>query len=195
MTTTNTTMLSCSRMYQKVQHWRRCVVPQPCGVAGRTHTYILYLMLCFSFCTHPCPITDLNMSSKQQIHWFAPVSVLLALIVVFLFALSHHIFYRHLEHRHVPNENRTIAGVEVPQQEINLFAGTAFAFLVKAFLAIAVGIAYAQVFWRDLMVASTPLTVAKINTIFSLPSSLVSLFSVLHWWRSPLLFALGLLIW
>ena len=179
MTTTNTTMLSFSLMYQKVQHWRRCVVPQPCGVAGRTHTYILYLMLCFSFCTHPCPITDLNMSSKQQIHWFAPVSVLLALIVVFLFALSHHIFYRHLEHRHVPNENRTIAGVEVPQQEINLFAGTA----------------YAQVFWRDLMVASTPLTVAKINTIFSLPSSLVSLFSVLHWWRSPLLFALGLLIW
>lgn len=118
-----------------------------------------------------------------------------AMLLGILFAVSHHAFYQHLNQKRTPTRTRTFAGFETSQQQINATAGTAFAFLVKAFLTTAVGVAFIQVFWRTLTAATKPMALARVDTSFSLQSNLLSLVTVRHWWRYPLLFLLGLLTW
>jgi hypothetical protein len=56
-------------------------------------------------------------------------------------AVGHHFFYMHYDNRSVRNTT---------EQKYLSNGGTAFAFLVKMFLAIATGTAYVQLFWRSL---------------------------------------------
>ena len=112
------------------------------------------------------------------------------------FAVVHHLFYVGLDTQKVSTANITIAGINTSQQQLNINIGTAFAFLVKAFLATSVGIAFVQVFWQMLLKANPkPLMLNRVDTIFSLWSNFWSLFMVRHWWRSPVLFLLALIIW
>jgi hypothetical protein len=67
-------------------------------------------------------------------------------------AISHHLFYNYLNNRIVQSQN---------QQEWFLRIGTGMAFLTRALLSAAVGIAYTQILWRTLR--SKSITLQGIN--------------------------------
>lgn len=80
---------------------------------------------------------------------------------------------------------------------MNIQIGTAFAFLVRACLGIAVSIAYAQLFWKALSGShrgKLP-TLSRIDTAFSALSNVLALFHPLVWLWSPVLLSLAALTW
>lgn len=102
----------------------------------------LSVPLCFLHpsCVRP-RILAVSMSSHwriSNIYWRAPASILLTFLVGLAFALGHHYFYRSLDGMGV--------STAAFDQEYNIGIGTAFAFLVRACLVIAVGDTYWQVF-------------------------------------------------
>ena len=84
--------------------------------------------------------------TQKGVHLFTPASACGALLASLLLMIWHHIFYRNLEHTAASNE--TLFDFEVSQQQINIAVSTAFAFLAKARMVIAISIAFVQVFWR-----------------------------------------------
>lgn len=71
-----------------------------------------------------------------------------SLIVGFLFALGHHLFYASLDRQRAATtlEHYGILGMNVSIQQFNTAVGTAFAFLVRASLMLSIAIAYFQIF-------------------------------------------------
>ena len=135
------------------------------------------------------------MFQRPSIHWLAPTAMLSFLLLGIIFAIAHHVFYQSLDHGHVPARELHIAGIVTSQQQVNISVGTAFAFLVKAFLAASVSIAFVQSFWRTLTTTRKSLTLDQVDTTYSLRNNLGALFVVKHWWRSPFLFLLALIVW
>jgi hypothetical protein len=120
--------------------------------------------------------------------------MLLALFAGIALALGHHLFYQRLDGALVPAGSYDLAVRTVSRQQFNTGVGTAFAFLVKAALTIAVSIAYVQVFWRAAQVADKHPTLAELDTLSTL-SNLLGLFTTRAWYRKPLLLFLALTYW
>ena len=78
-------------------------------------------------------------------------------------------------------------------QQFNVGIGTAFAFLVRALLVLSVGTTYWQLFWRTLR--SRTLSVARIDTIFSLLDNPFTFAKVGTLRRHALLVLVALLSW
>ena len=136
------------------------------------------------------------MHTKNQIYFLSPISRIVALALGVVFAVAHHVFYLHLDGREADTGGYVIAGMfELSRQHLNNNAGIAFAFLVKAFLTTAVSIAFVQAFWRALLVDSSTRApkLDVVDAIYSLLSSVRSMFSVAQWWRYPLVFVLALI--
>lgn len=90
---------------------------------------------------NPIPIfsiTKMSVSKNPRWTWLqdARTIMLSALIAATLFTMAHHLFYASLDGR---DTSRTTFG-----QARNINIGTAFAFLVKMCLAVAIGAAYSQ---------------------------------------------------
>lgn len=117
------------------------------------------------------------------------------LVVGLLLAAGHHIFYAQLEGTTAPTGSYRIAGSNVPKQRFNTAVGTAFAFLIKAVLAVAVWIAYAQLFWRSVRTSTKGERLSTLDTLFSVPQDLLSLETVGVWLRHPLLLLLAAIAW
>lgn len=98
-------------------------------------------------------------------------------------ATAHHLFSTHLN-------GQTVASATLTQQ-VNIAAGTAFAYLVRALLVFAAGIAYAQLLWHLLLKPDTRLLVSSIDSLSSLLTSLVELFRTTATWRYPSLVLSG----
>ena len=138
------------------------------------------------------------MHTKNQIYWLAPISMIVALALGVVFTVTHHVFYLRLDGREAHTGGYVIAGMfELFKQQFNNNAGIAFAFLVKACLITAVLIAFVQAFWRALLVDSSNRAprLDGVDAIYSLLSSVRSMFSVAQWWRYPLSFVLALIAW
>lgn len=75
----------------------------------------------------------------------------------------------------------SLAGFTVSAQQANVAAGTAFAFLIKACLMVAVRTAYTQVFWASVAGAST--TVSRLDTLAAVLQNVLLLLSGTVWWR------------
>ncbi|KAL9106358.1 MAG: hypothetical protein Q9227_008627 [Pyrenula ochraceoflavens] len=108
-----------------------------------------------------------------------------SLLMAIFFSISHHLFYTYLHGRDV--------SVAPFSQQTNLNAGTIFAFLVKAALAAAVGTAYNQVLWRTFLRRRLP--VAAIDSLSSLPTSVIELLNWKRVPRHPILAALAVVLW
>jgi hypothetical protein len=115
-----------------------------------------------------------------------------SLLCGLLLAVGHHLFYTHLNGQPTGSAGHTLLG-GVTRQQLNTTIGTIFAFLVKAFLVIAISIAYAQIMWRDLK--QQPTKVDAANTVFSALTSIWSLIHLSVWWRYPLLLLLACAAW
>lgn len=84
--------------------------------------------------------------SNRHIHWVTPTNISATLLAGIAFALGHHFFYARLSGQNAPTGSYEFAGSRPSKQQVNIAVGTAFAFLVKSILAIAVGISYTQLF-------------------------------------------------
>ncbi|KAK4890403.1 hypothetical protein LTR27_010931 [Elasticomyces elasticus] len=134
------------------------------------------------------------MATSKRIHWRAPTSMAAALICGIALSLGHHFFYATLDGQLTPIGSYHVVGKSMSKQQFNTAIGTAFAFLVKAALTVAITIGYIQVFWWTVNKAKKGSTLAELDTISAL-GNLVSLFDVANWWRHPLLFGLALIFW
>lgn len=133
---------------------------------------------------------------RHNASWNSPPTTMFAsLLVAFLLALGHHLFYSHLAGRSSPGGSYDILGTTLSKQRFNTALGTAFAFMVKAFLTLAVAVAYAQQFWRCAKTATSKTRVSTLDTLFSSLHDFTSLFKMHIWFRYPLLFALTLIAW
>ena len=115
-----------------------------------------------------------------------------ALISGVLLAAGHHFFYNNLAGKPVATGGFQLGYVEVSKQQANIALGTTFAFLVRAFLALAVSTAYAQVVWAAVKGRETRLS--AIDSMFSILRDVSSFFSG-SVWRHPLLILLALTVW
>ena len=131
--------------------------------------------------------------APRRIHWLAPTTVLLTLAAGVLFAVGHHLFYWSLEGTPVPDNDYSIFGTNVSRQQVNIGAGTAFAFLVNFALASALATAYAQAFWR--IMSRTGTTLESLDTLYSAIGDMSQLLKVHVWWRYPLLLGLAIIAW
>jgi hypothetical protein len=127
----------------------------------------------------------------SRIHWRAYATMVASLLFGVLLALGHHLFYSHLNGKPVGAPEHVIKGVT--RQQLNLTLGTLFAFLVNAFLGIAVTTSYTQIVWRAIKKRAT--TLDTIDTVFHVVTNFWSLFYFSVWWKYPLLLVLALTIW
>lgn len=100
-------------------------------------------------------------------------------------AVGQHLYYDYLNGRGVNN-------LPVPQSWI-IRVGTAFAFLFKTCLVMAVGVSFCQVFWY--LIRRTALKVESIDAIFVLLQSPLSFFVADIWARTWPLILLGVISW
>lgn len=138
---------------------------------------------------------ELAMAQQRQIYWVTPVTIGLAFATGILLALGHHLFYQHLAGSAVPAGDYNAPLVGVSKQQFNIAVGTAFAFLVKSMLSLAVTASYTQVFWRTLGTAKRGIPVDKVDTIFSLVQNILGLFRVSAWHRYWLLICMAWIFW
>ena len=118
-------------------------------------------------------------------HWKAPTTMLAAFAIGVAFAIGHHFFYQSLDG--TPLDSATF------DQQINTAVGTAFAFLVRASLSVAIGVAFVQVLWRRLLAQS--ITVSRIDSMTQLLTSLFDLLNLKTLWQHPVLAVLAIISW
>ena len=111
--------------------------------------------------------------------------MLAAFVAGIAFAVGHHFFYHSLQSKRVDGATFN--------QQINTGIGTAFAFLVRACLVIAVGVAFVQVFWQQIL--RKAVTVERIDSMSQLQQSLFDLFNFRTVRQHPLLALLATISW
>ena len=134
------------------------------------------------------------MSKHATVSWLVPTTTLAALLTGILAAVGHHCFYESLAGTVAPppNEGYKVWNVRLSKQQINNTAGTAFAFLFKAALSVALSTTYSQLFWKALLHSSSRASLSTVDTAFSAAGNPMSLLRFWLWWRYPLLFSLAL---
>ncbi|KAK5674200.1 hypothetical protein LTS10_013037 [Elasticomyces elasticus] len=134
------------------------------------------------------------MASLKRIHWHAPTSMTAALVCAVALSLGHHFFYASLDGQLTPAGSYHVVGKSKSKQQFNTAIGTAFAFVVKSALAVAITLAYVQVFWHTVNTARRSPTLTELDTLSAL-GNVLGLFNVADRWRHPLLFGLALIFW
>ncbi|KAH7186164.1 uncharacterized protein B0J16DRAFT_305840 [Fusarium flagelliforme] len=99
-------------------------------------------------------------------------------------AIGHHFFYDYLNDRIVESQN---------QQEWFLRIGTGLAFLVRALLSAAVGIAYTQILWRTLR--SKSITIQGIDSLFGVSHTAWDFTTLELWTAAPALAVVAVIAW
>lgn len=142
------------------------------------------------------PAESSSSITPGNIHWLAPASMLGAWIAGALFAAGHHLFYQYLDGKPASAAGFYLMGSSISDQEVNTAIGTAFAYVVKAFLVFAMSTAFVQVFWKEAMARNAaPRTLAKLDATFSAFYNVHALFNVPVWFRFPVLLALAGTAW
>jgi hypothetical protein len=121
---------------------------------------------------------------RRVIHWRVPAVMLGSLLTGIAGAVSHHFFYSHYDNRPVRD------GTE---QKYLSNGGTAFAFLVKMFLAIATSSAYVQQFWLSLK--EKPYRLDRVDRLYSVLKDVTVFCDLGLWLRSPVLTTLAVVTW
>ncbi|KAL6918538.1 hypothetical protein FSST1_010033 [Fusarium sambucinum] len=117
-------------------------------------------------------------------HKLTPALMAGSLLLGLLLALGHHFYYLYLDGRIVESQS---------QQQWFLRAGTGLAFLVRAFLSAAVGIAYTQILWRTLR--SKPITIRGVNSLFGVVHNVWDFVTWELWTAAPLLAVIAIISW
>ena len=132
---------------------------------------------------------------KSSIHWLALTTIVFALVVGFLFALGHHVFYVSLDRETVSTESFHLAGTRLPKQEFNSAVGIAFALLVRTFFTIAISTAYVQIFWRNIRTTKKSPTLTELDWASSCMNNILKICNVKFWRKHFTLVALAIIFW
>jgi hypothetical protein len=135
------------------------------------------------------------MASPRGVPWTTPAMMVSSLVAGCLLCLGHHLFYTGLAGSTAPTGEYDIAGTSVSKQKFNTAIGTAFAFLIKAALALAVAIAYTQAFWRSARNSTKGQRLSTLDTTFSVLGNLLNLAKLHVWVRYPLLLLMAVIAW
>ncbi|KAK0276838.1 hypothetical protein LTR35_010232 [Friedmanniomyces endolithicus] len=133
-----------------------------------------------------------------QIYWTTPTLLFGSLLVGTIFALGHHLFYASLDGKAAAAalEDYHVLGMDLSSQQINTAVGTAFAFLVRACLALAISVAYLQILiWTVATPGVAGTKLVHLDVMTSALHDLVSLVSLGAWLRRPWLWILALVAW
>ena len=133
------------------------------------------------------------MATREGIHWRAPAAMITALLAGVLFAVAHHLFYRSLAGNAVPPGSYRIAGIAASPQQVNIAAGTAFAFLVKSCLATTIAIAYSQLMWNTAF--KKPVRLTSLDAVSTSLGNAFQLLYLATWWDFRFLFLLAIVAW
>lgn len=134
-------------------------------------------------------------NALRQIHWLVPATAVGWLTAGILFAIGHHIFYDSLKGTTPSLAMYNIAGSQVSGQALNLAVGTAFAFLVRSCLALAMSLSYTQLAWYTIKQSTRDRTIPDIDKVTSALSNLLVIMNVFAWIKWPLLLLPALLSW
>ncbi|KAI1129960.1 hypothetical protein F5Y10DRAFT_290393 [Nemania abortiva] len=134
------------------------------------------------------------MANNFKALWRASASILGTFLAGILVSVSHHLYYASFEGTSAEGD-RTIAGYRISNQSFAAAVGTAFSFVVRAFLLFAVSGAYVQLFWRAATHAQKVNTLEEIDTMFSILSDVFAFRQGPTWWRHPMLFLIALIAW
>ena len=138
-------------------------------------------------------MTRTQPQKRPGVHWLVTTTITLSLVLGLMLGVGHHLFYTSLDGTIAPNVEYDVLGSKVSRQQINIAAGTAFAFLVKAMLVTALATAYVQLLWRALLHSTKHVTFGSFDVLFSGISDIFSLAKATARWRHPLLFILAIL--
>ena len=136
-----------------------------------------------------------NMSHLKAVHWLAPTTIILALLMGILLALGHDIFYAELHGKAVPVGYYPLVGKQLPEQQFNTSVGIALAFLVKMFLSIALSTIYVQFFWRSIKDTKKRPTITELDWAYSGIENVLNLFNLKVGWKYPFLVSIALIFW
>ncbi|KAI8950665.1 hypothetical protein F4801DRAFT_602078 [Xylaria longipes] len=134
------------------------------------------------------------MANNYRVLWRAPASILGGLLAGILISVGHHLYYASLEGTS-PEGSRIIVGYRFSNQAFTTAVGTAFAFIVRAFLLFAVSGAYVQVFWHSATHARKVNTLEEIDAMLSILSNLFAFRAGSSWWKYPMLLLIALIAW
>ncbi|KAI0411708.1 hypothetical protein F5X98DRAFT_356691 [Xylaria grammica] len=134
------------------------------------------------------------MANSFKMLWRAPASILGGLLAGVLISVGHHLYYVSIEGSSSEGD-RIIAGYRLSNQSFSTAVGTAFAFVVRAFLLFAVGAAYVQVFWQAATHARKANTLEQIDAMFSILSNPFAFRRGSAWWKYPMLLLIALIAW
>jgi hypothetical protein len=122
--------------------------------------------------------------NHRNLSWRMPIIMIGSLVLAVAFALGHHFFYRYC--------NGKEANQQLPQQWVTR-GGTAFAFVIKMFLAISTGMAYVQQSWLSLQ--TRPQSVRRVDAIFAVLGNALEFVDPGLWLRNPLLTIPAIITW
>lgn len=132
-------------------------------------------------------------SRRAALHWRTPATLLSFFAIGSSLALLHHLFFASLRGSPVASGRVDLGTWDISQQQLNIAAGTALAFLVKAALVLATSIAYWQVLYRHL--SRKAFTLSKLDNWHSALENVISLVLVIVDWRYPLLTLVAITSW
>ncbi|WPG99355.1 Hypothetical protein R9X50_00216900 [Acrodontium crateriforme] len=132
-------------------------------------------------------------SRDRDIHWRAPAFMIASLVVGTFLAFGHHFFYQSLDGNEASTQPFQVAGWVVSQQQLVTAAGTAFAFLVKASLVLAVSTAYIQLIFRAM--TKYEFRVEQLDDIFGAMEDIAVAFCLIPLWKNPQLLLVVLIGW
>lgn len=120
-----------------------------------------------------------------KVHWQAPTTIILTFTAGLAFALGHHVLYQSLDGQPVDHH--------LFDQQTNLAAGQALAFLVRACLVVAVGLSYWQVFWGTVL--RSTFIMSQVDVLAGLLGSVLDMLNFRVLVRRPTLMLLASLAW
>jgi hypothetical protein len=121
--------------------------------------------------------------ARRHIHWTTPTVAFLLTVVGIAAAIGHHLYLSKLNGN--PNENAKWIGRY----------SLALAFLVKASLAGAIGIAFMQKAWQSLAASDKGLTVASVDSLFGVQLQPLNLLTPGMWRSAFIASVLSLVLW
>lgn len=137
------------------------------------------------------------MPSIGKFDWFAPTTMLGALLLGIGAAVGHHCFYASLDGQAVSDDTSNILGVGLSQQQFNLAAGAAFALLARASLVYAAGVAYVQLCWHRVTSggrgAST--TLGTLDDVFQATGNILVMLHFPIWSKYGVTMIVALVTW
>lgn len=133
--------------------------------------------------------------TQTGVYWLAPASASGALLAGLLFMIGHHLFYQNLHG--TPVSDNTLFDFDISQQQINIAVGTAFAFLAKACMVLAISTSFVQMFWRAISAQSREAapTLERVDAVHSTLDNAFEMFNLRSWYAHPLLMLVAGLAW